>query len=72
MDGVKLDLRLLDLYGHLHLVVGLRHSLELPDSVGGESPPLGPKAVLSQLFKLFEYYKCYQSKYFSGTECIWY
>ena len=42
MDRVKLDLRLLDFDLHLHLVVGLRDSLELPDGVGGESSPLGP------------------------------
>ena len=42
MDGVELDLRLLDLDGHLHLVVGLRHGLELPDGVSGEASPLGP------------------------------
>ena len=41
MDGVELDLRLLDLDGHLHLVVGLRHGLELADGVGGEAAPLG-------------------------------
>ena len=42
MDGVELDLRLLDLDGHLHLVVGLGHGLELADGVGGEASPLGP------------------------------
>ena len=42
MDRVELDLGLLDLDGHLHLVVGLRHGLELTDGVGGEAPPLGP------------------------------
>ena len=42
MDRVKLDLGFLDLDGHFHLVVGLRHRLELPDGVGGEAPPLGP------------------------------
>ena len=42
MDRVKLDLGFLDLDGRLHLVVGLRHRLELPDGVGGEAPPLGP------------------------------
>ena len=42
MDRVKLDLGLLDFDGHLHLVVGLRHRLELADGVGGEAPPLGP------------------------------
>ena len=42
VDRVKLDLRLLDLNLHLHFVVGLRHSLELPDGVSGEASPLGP------------------------------
>ena len=42
MDCVKLYLGLLDLDGYLHLVVGLRHGLELADSVGGEAPSLGP------------------------------
>ena len=41
MHGVKLDLWLLDLDGHLHLVVGVGHGLELADGVGGEAPPLG-------------------------------
>ena len=41
MNCVELNLRLLDLDGHLHLVVGLRHRLELADGVGGEATPLG-------------------------------
>ena len=41
MHGVKLDLGLLDLNGHLHLVECLGHSLELADGVGGEASPLG-------------------------------
>ena len=41
MDSVKLDLRLLDLNGHLHLVESLGHSLELSNGVGGEASPLG-------------------------------
>ena len=41
MYGVELDLRLLHLDGHLHLVVGLSHRLQLTDRVGGETAPLG-------------------------------
>lgn len=40
MDGVKLNLRLLDLNGHVNLVVGVGHCLELADGVGGEAAPL--------------------------------
>ena len=41
MNCVELNLRLLDLDSHLHLVVGLRHCLQLTDGVGGEATPLG-------------------------------
>ena len=41
MDSVKLNLRLLDLNTNLNLVVGLSHSLELANGVGGEASSLG-------------------------------
>ena len=41
MYGVELDLGLLHLDRHLHLVVGFGHGLQLADSVGGEASPLG-------------------------------
>ena len=42
MDGVKLDLGLLHLDGHLNLVEGVCHRLQLTNGVGGEAAPLGP------------------------------
>ena len=40
MDGVELDLRLLDLDAHLGLEVRCGHRLQLASSVGGEAAPL--------------------------------
>ena len=42
MDGVELDLRLLDLDAHLGLEVRRRHRLQLASSVGGEAAPFRP------------------------------
>ena len=42
MDGVELDLGLLDLDAHLGLEVGRRHRLQLASSVRGEAAPLRP------------------------------
>ena len=42
MDGVELDLGLLDLDAHLGLEVRRRHRLQLASSVRGEAAPLRP------------------------------
>ena len=42
MDGVELDLRLLDLDAHLGLEVRRGHRLQLASSVGGEAAPFRP------------------------------
>ena len=42
MDGVKLDLRLLDPDAHLGLKVRRGHRLQLASSVSGEAAPFRP------------------------------
>ena len=54
MDGVELDLRLLDLDAHLGLEVRRRHRLQLAGSVGGEAAPLRPIVQHQTLRKKIE------------------
>ena len=54
MDGVELDLRLLDLDAHLGLEVRRRHRLQLAGSVGGEAAPFRPIVQHQTLRKIIE------------------
>ena len=54
MDGVELDLRLLDLDAHLGLEVRRRHRLQLASSVGGEATPFRPIVQHQTLRKKFK------------------